>query len=98
MQLHIHRRAEISIRALDKSEQKRIRRALTELEAAEPTLPLQRAKLHRLAAGFSGKKLYTYNASPRLRLILSFEANECTVEDVVSHDRLDRLFPGWGQQ
>jgi mRNA-degrading endonuclease RelE of RelBE toxin-antitoxin system len=98
MQLHIHRRAEISLRSLGKSEQMRIHRALAELTAAAPSLLYQSPKLHRLSAGISAKKLYAYRVSPKLRLILSLEADECTVEDVVDHDRLDRLFPNRRRQ
>ena len=97
MQLHIHRRAEISLRSLGAVEQKRIHRALAEL-AAEPKLPYSSPKLRGLSTGLSGKKLYAYRASPQLRLILSLDADECTVEDIVNHDRLDRLFPERGQQ
>jgi mRNA-degrading endonuclease RelE of RelBE toxin-antitoxin system len=97
MQLHLHRRAEVSLRSLEPAEQKRIHRALAELSGG-PKLPYSSPNLKRLSGGFSGKKLYTYRASPRLRLILSLEADECTVEDIVDHDRLHRLFPERGQQ
>jgi mRNA-degrading endonuclease RelE of RelBE toxin-antitoxin system len=97
MQLHIHRRAEISLRSLGAVEQKRIHRALAEL-AAEPKLPYSSPKFQRLSTGFSGKKLYVYRASPRLRLILSLDADGCTIEDIVNHDRLDRLFSERRQQ
>ena len=97
MQLHLHRRAEVSLRSLEPAEQKRIHRALAEL-SHELKLPYSSPKLQKVSAGFSGKRLYVYKASPRLRLILSLEADECTVEDIVDHDRLHRLFPERWQQ
>jgi hypothetical protein len=89
MHIVVQRRAEIALRSLGKLEQKQITRALAELSAANRTR-LNR-KLHSLAKSLSDKKLFVYRASPKLRLILSFEGDVCTIEDVVDHDRLDRL-------
>lgn len=98
MQILIQRRAEISLRSLGQVEQKQIARALDELTAADPTLLYKSPKLHKLTAGFSDKRLYVYRGSPKLRLILSFEGDTCTVEDVVDHHRLDRLTIKRGQE
>ncbi len=98
MQILIQHRAEISLRSLSKVEQNRIARALDEIKTADPTLLYRSPKLHRLNTGYSEKKLYVYRGSLNLRLILSFEDDTCTVEDVVDYDRLDRLTGKRGQE
>ena len=98
MHVLIQRRAEIAMRSLGKIEQNRILRALSVLLAADWTQLYRGPKLHKLATGLSGKKLFIYKGSPKLRLILSLEGDTCTVEDIVDHDRLDRLIALRGQE
>ena len=90
MQILIQHRAEISLRSLPKVKQKQIARALDELKTADLRLLYSSPKLHRLHAPLSEKKLYAYRGSLDLRLLLSFEDDTCTVEDVATHERLDR--------
>ncbi len=96
MHIVIQRRAEIALRSLSKLEQKQIRRALDELSAADRR-QLNR-KLYSLAKNLSDKKLFVYRGSPKLRLIVSFEDDVCTIEDIVDHRRLDRLGVKRGQE
>lgn len=98
MHILIQRRAEIALRSLNKLEQKRIKRALSALSAADWTLLRQSPNLHKLATGYSNKKLFIYRGTPKLRLILSLEGDTCTVEDIVDHDRLHRLIARRGQE
>jgi hypothetical protein len=94
MNISIQRRAEIALRSLDKIEQERIIRSLSDISAIDQVNLSQEPKLNKLrklVTGFSGKKLYVYQGSPNLRLILSFEGDTCTVEDIVDHDRLSWL-------
>jgi hypothetical protein len=91
MYLRIERRAEIALRSLQKIEQKHIDRALNELLASDMATIRQSPKIHMLASGFSGRKLFVYRGSRKLRLVLSVDNETCVVEDIVDHDRLDRL-------
>lgn len=98
MQLRIERRAEIALRSLQKIEQNHIARALSELAASDMAILRQSSKLHKLASGFSGRNLFVYRGSPKLRLVLTFDGNTCVLEDVVDHDRLDQLILREGQE
>jgi hypothetical protein len=98
MLLRIQRRAEIALRSLEKLERSQISRALEQLTSTDRASLQSSSKLHKLASGFSGKKLFVYRGSFKLRLILSFEHDTCIIEDVVHHDRLDRLIAKWGQE
>lgn len=91
MDLRIERRAEIALRSLQKSEQKHIDRALNELVAFDQATLRHGSKIHMLMSGLSGRKLFIYRGSPKLRLVLSFEDETCVLEDIVDHDRLDQL-------
>lgn len=98
MQLRIERRAEIALRSLQKMERKYIDRALGELLAVD-RVNLQRGpKIHMLMSSTSGRKLFVYRGSPKLRLVLSFDNEICVLEDIVDHDRLDRLVKREGQE
>lgn len=97
MNLIIQRRAEIALRSLGRAQQKPIIRALDELSSTAPDELHRNPKLYRLAAA-SGEKLYVYKGSLRLRLILSIDADTCTVEDVVHYDKLNRFQFKGGQQ
>ncbi|MNK93646.1 hypothetical protein D3C87_1138190 [compost metagenome] len=91
MQLRIERRAEIALRSLQKVDQKHIDRALTELVALDRVALRSSPKLRILMSDLSGKKLFVYRGSLKLRLVLSFEGDTCVLEDIVNHDRLMRL-------
>lgn len=98
MQLRIERRAEIALRSLQKFERKQIDRALNKLLAFDRATLSQSSKLHMLASGFSSRKLFVYRGSLKLRLVLAFDGDTCVLEDVVDHDRLDRLTKREGQE
>ena len=87
MKVKLHPRAEIQLRSLSGGDQKRLGQALSSL-AQEQTSWNGNPKLPRLDAGTSSKALYIYRASSEFRFILSFEAGDCTVEDVVYRSRL----------
>jgi len=91
MQIQIQRRAEIALRSLQKLERKQIDRALKELLASDRAALNSNLKFHLLASGFSDKKIAVYSGGPNLRLVLTFEDERCTLEDIVDHVRLDRL-------
>lgn len=74
-------------------DQRQVERAMARIANAESKRDLVAGRLHRLVAGFSGRELFAYRGSNRLRLILSFEGDACTIEDIVDHDKLNRL-PG----
>lgn len=97
MEIIIERRAEIAFRSLDKNEQKKITHSLSAISNIDRKELVLEPKLHKLATGFSDKKLYSYRGSPKYRLILSFEEEFCIVEDIVDHDRLNRLFVKKGE-
>jgi hypothetical protein len=90
MRVFIHRRAEIAIRSLSAAEQKRVARALTALGAMKPQELIGHQNLRQLATP-SGAPLFTYRMGESLRLVLSLDSDQCTIEDVVDQDRLARL-------
>jgi hypothetical protein len=96
MHLIIHRRAEVALRSLNPTERKKILQALDLLQYASIEELNQSGKFHKIHAA-SGERLYIYRSSRRLRIVLSKNENEWTVEDIVDHDRLDRLLPGRGR-
>lgn len=98
MYLRIERRAEIALRSLQKKEQKHIDRALNELLESDMATLRQNPKIHMLASGPFGRKLFVYRGSPKLRLVLSFDQETFVLEDIVDHDRLDRLIKREGQE
>lgn len=91
MHLRMERRAEIAFRSLQKTERKHVERALNELVSVDRATLQQSPKFYKLVTGFSGRKLFVYKASLKLRLVISFADDICVVEDIVDHDRLDRL-------
>ncbi len=97
MQLKLERRAEIALRSLTQIEQRHVIRALNEISAVTPEELWLSRKLHKVISA-SGEKLYVYRSSLRLRLVLSVEGDSCTIEDLVYHDRLDRLLLKRGQR
>ena len=98
MQLRIERRAEITLRSLQKIEQKQIERALNELLTFDRATLSHSLKLHQLTSGFSSRNLFVYKGSSKLRLVLTFDGNTFVLEDVVDHSRLDRLTKREGQE
>ena len=92
MHLKLEPRAEIARRSLDKVDQKRVDRALSNLAAADPGAHIQNSNRLALSPASPKKRLFAYRAGPRLRLIFSLEGDVCVIEDIVDHDRLDRLF------
>jgi len=91
MEIQFKRRSEISLRSLSGADRRKVDRSLQELAATDASSLYGLPQLRKLAAGFSGKKLYTYRATTRLRLVLTIEADVCYVEDIVDHDHLTRL-------
>ena len=94
MQVQMERRAEVQLRFLDKSEQRQIARALKKLAVADAEMLSQTPGIRPLRLGISDKQFYGFRATPELELVLSVDADTCTLEDVVSKDRLDRLLVG----
>jgi hypothetical protein len=98
MQLRIERRAEVALRSLEKIEQRHISRSLNELLASDRATLTRSPKIHILSANQSGRKLFVYRGSPKLRLVLSFENETCVLEDIVDHDRLGKVIGREGQE
>ncbi len=97
MDINIKRRAEIALRSLKRNEQRQILKALAQIESVEPKDLFKVPNLRKLRKQL-GENLYSYRGNDRLRLVLSIQENVCTVEDIVSHDKLNRLVSNLGQQ
>lgn len=92
MVLIIQRRAEIALRSLQTTDRKRVERALQELIAADRSELSGNPKFKSLKSERSGMHLFVYRGTPKLRLVVSFpDSDTCLVQDIVDHDRLDRL-------
>src|SRR4051812_19709601 len=90
MKVILYRRADIALRSLGTVERKHIDKALRELEDINPKDFSRSRKIHRVTSA-AGETLYVYRGSPQLRLVLSVHGDTCAIEDVVDHNRLDRL-------
>lgn len=90
MKVLIQRRAEIALRSLDPPERRKVEEALRWLESTDPSALNASPKLQKLKLA-SPRLLYSLRVGNRLRVILSFNPTEWTVEDIVDHDRLVRL-------
>jgi mRNA-degrading endonuclease RelE of RelBE toxin-antitoxin system len=90
MEIVLQRRAEIAIRSLSKFEQKQIKRALDTISSVTPTELYQNPKFRKLRVG-SGETLYMYRGNLKLRLLLTIQGENCTIEDVVDRDKLSHL-------
>jgi len=97
MDIIIQRRAEIALRSLKQNEQEQIVTALARIKSVEPKDLFKVPNLHKLRKEL-GENLYSYRGNSRLRLVLSIKENVCTVEDIVSHDKLNRVVSNLGQQ
>lgn len=95
MNVNIRKPAEIALRSLGKEEQRKIIQTLTKLEETNAAELFQNQNLHKLIV-HSEEKLYSYRGTLKLRLILSIDDNQIFVEDIVNHDRLERLLSSKG--
>jgi hypothetical protein len=91
----MQRRAEVAFRSLDTPIQQRIAEALHWFSVSDRALAHKNRKLHKLAGPSADKKLFSYAATPQFRLVLSFDKETCIVEDILHHDRLDRIQRSW---
>jgi mRNA-degrading endonuclease RelE of RelBE toxin-antitoxin system len=87
MQVLLQRRAEVALRSLDKIEQSRILRAMHTISETDQKAIQRLPHVKKLQwQGF-----YVYRSSAKMRLIISFDGDVCVVEDIVSHDSLERF-------
>lgn len=96
MDVDIKKPAEVALRSLQDTEQRRMMRVLDVLSSSSPAEFGRNPKVHKLVTRF-GEKLYSYRGSEKLRLILSVEGDTLTVEDILTHDRLERMLSHRGK-
>lgn len=96
MKIIFRKPAEIALRSLGSTEQKQTVRALNMLLSQGMTGIFHDQKVHKLAT-YSEEKLYSYRSSPKLRIVFSIHDDMLVVEDIVSHDRLERLLSHRGK-
>ena len=89
MKIVIQRRAKIALRSLQQSEKKQIANALAQIEIIQPKDLFKITKLKRINT--FDKNLYTYRGNHRLRLVLSIQDDVCIVEDILDHEKFNRL-------
>lgn len=94
MQVTVQRRAEVALRSLDARDRDRVSTAIARLEQAQFRELSERGQIKKLRQA-PGVSLYEMRATNRLRLVLSFQNDRAVVEDIVPHDRLDRLPSTW---
>jgi hypothetical protein len=97
MKLILQRRAEIAMRSLGKREQSQIVAALGVLSSADPRSLGHRPQIRRIR-GVIGENLYSYRIGREYSLLFSLQGDTCIIEDVVAHDRLDRLMRAEAQK
>jgi mRNA-degrading endonuclease RelE of RelBE toxin-antitoxin system len=84
----ISTQARIAIYSLQPQDQKRVNQLISQLEGF-PALEHVLQQASRLQ-GFDD--LYLVRVTPKLRLIFRYADNHREVVDVVSHDRLERMY------
>ncbi len=92
MNLSFEQRAEIQLRSLHGADQKQVTKAILTLNAMEPSAISGNRKLYKILAP-TDTPLYVFRGSPRLRLVLAIDGEDCKVVDIVDHDLLERLLP-----
>ncbi|MGL6345216.1 MAG: hypothetical protein ACRC80_39450 [Waterburya sp.] len=97
MNIIIERRAQIALRSLAQNEQKQILKALAQIESVKPQNLVTISNLKKMRTELS-KNTYLYRGNQRLSLVLSFKDNVVIVEDIVAHDKIDRLMPNLSKQ
>lgn len=91
MDIVFQQRAEVAFRSLAPAEKKKITKAIDSIRTSDSKEALISPKLQKLV-GLSPTKLYSYPANHRLNLIISITQDKWIVEDIIHHDRLNRLF------
>jgi hypothetical protein len=91
MNVRLVGRAHVSLRSLEPKEKRQISVSLQHLSSTDYKTLLKSGQLHRLVIGFSQRQLFVYAVGANLRLILSLSGNTWRVEDIVSHDWLERI-------
>ena len=95
--VNLHRRAEKGLRGLSSIERKKALSAISLISKSNWNEIINDRNL-QLMRGNEDKKLYTYRSSPKIRIILSYlGGNTVQIEDIVSHDSLQRYF-NWGDE
>lgn len=95
--LILHRRAQKGLRGLSQRETKRALIALNDLSEQYLSSLQQGHKVYRMKAS-EGGKFYVYKSSPRIRIIFKQLSDRILeVEDVVSHDTLEKYFNWRGE-
>lgn len=92
MNITIQRRADMALKSLSLMEKGQLESALKELKVLSATEFYNHPEIQKLISA-SGEKLYAFIGSKRLRIILSANADSCTVEDILDRERLSRLLP-----
>lgn len=85
------------MRSLGKREQSQIAAALGVLSSADPRSLGHRPQIRRVH-GAIGENLYSYRIGHEYRLLFSLQDDTCVIEDVVAHDRLDRIMRAEAQK
>jgi len=96
MEIQMTGRAEIALRSVDPTERQRVLNVIKELRTLSPLQMIGSRNFQQLKT-VSDEKLYTYRASPRLRIILSKTESAWMVEDIVDRERLDQILPKRGR-
>jgi hypothetical protein len=89
MDVVLHRRAEIALRSLPPKDHTQVLASLRRL-TAEPLSALTSTGKVRKISGPS-KGLYSYRATPRLRLVFSTQSNKYLIEYIADHDHLEKI-------
>lgn len=97
MILVIQKRVEVALRSLSGKERDSFSSAINNLLLLLRKDFSNHPTIHAIKLQ-SGEKLYTYNLSNKLRLVLSIDDDTCVVQDLVNRDRLTRLLHNRGQQ
>lgn len=93
MQVVVADRADVAFNSLNPRDKSRVGKALAKVVAAQAEdggFSPQALQLHLLREAH-GSRLWVMRASQRLRLVVSVLDGVITIEDIVPHDRLDRI-------
>lgn len=89
-ELVLHRRVQKGLRGLPGSVRHKVSKSLSFLQNLPKDELLRNPHVHALK--LPDEKLYSFKATPKLRLIFIIEKDKTYVLDIASHDALKRYF------
>lgn len=90
MDVYIEKRAEVALRTLSSSDQRKVEKTLQHLSSIVPKQLTLSNDIRALRVA-SGQMVYIARVGRALRMVFSIKGNDCFVQDIVHRDRIERI-------